>query len=150
MNRTRESRRRRALVGRTLQTARHEAAHAVAAELFGIPVTRVELYEKPKRGLIGACHFDRRFNQGRLVHAIIAAAGPVAEHRWHRLPRRWFPTGDAKMLEKAFPAPCDLSLVVASARSLVSRNAKKIDRVARALVKRDLSGAEVRRLLRAR
>jgi hypothetical protein len=134
--------------GCNLRTARHEAAHAVVAELFGIRVTRLELYAKPYRGYIGACWLDRRFDRGRLTRALIAAAGPVAEHQWHKVPRRWFQTSDANDLQNAFSVKRDLDLVIETTRRIVREHAETIDRVARELFKRgNLTGTEVRRIL---
>lgn len=131
---------------RTLQIARHEAAHAFVAEYLGVRVTRAVL-APPRTKNRGYVCYDRRRRVGKLRRAIIAMAGTVAEQRWHRVRRFLVSSADYKEIARSFH-DSDLGYIRYLARVYVSIGVKEIDAMARELRKRDLSGAEVRRIFK--
>ena len=129
---------------RSIQTARHEAAHAVCAEYLGLRCVRVEL--------LGSFHGNTYFNANDkatgLTQAISVAAGSVAEHIWHRLPRNRMSRGDRRTLGILYRRPRERAAVMAATESVVRYLATAIQRVAKELKRRDLTGREVRAIMR--
>jgi len=129
---------------RTIRTARHEAAHAVIAEAVGYRVSRVWLLAE-----------DAGFTEHRhpilpdpLKRAMIAMAGHAAEMRWHRAKKTHVPAGDHRTVLAMGFRGRSLPTILMLARGAVEENAEAIDAVARELVKSDLTGRDVRRIMR--
>lgn len=137
---------------RRLRDARHEAAHAVIAESLGIRVCSVVLKEDDGDGTRGYCVLDRRSRAPYLAQAVVFAAGSVVEHMHRHRPRQLFASGDLELIEKLkFGHPLSFALVCDLTHSYLKhpRARRNVERVASALLKRDLSGKEVRSLIRA-
>lgn len=131
--------------------ARHEAAHAVIAEAFGVRVTRVtiERFHDFEGRFEGLCEYDKRFKRGPLIQALIAMAGTSAEQLWHGVPLTKVSRLDAARIERfdVFHG-LDWGALQDISRMLVRERARPIKRVAQRLMQaQTLTGKEVRALL---
>lgn len=99
----------------------------------------------------GVTVVDGRSRPTRLARACVLLAGSIAEGVWHRQPF-WIINGpdkggDLYRAKRLFKKVRDRAMLLDLTRLYVYSNKKIIDRVARALVIRDLAGAEVRKLI---
>jgi hypothetical protein len=118
----------------------------VLGEKLGSRVRKLELVGTER----GWCYWDNRVKNTRFRLAIIAMAGTIAERKWHRLRHKLISSGDFfKIRRHGFDGvnlePLDLLTCM-----YVGLWSKQIERVARELVKRDLTGDEVRALIKRR
>jgi hypothetical protein len=136
---------RRADGKRTIRTARHEAAHAVCAEYFGIRCDRVEL--------LGSFHGNTYlFTKAKatcFTQGVMVSAGSVAEQLWHRQPRTVMARGDRRVLKILFTRGRERAAVMSATEALVHYARPAVEAVARELKRRDLTGREVRKLMRS-
>ncbi len=131
-------------IRRHLGLARHEAAHAVVGETLGIRITRVTIDDSGN----GACHHDLRTLQrkSRFIYCIYALAGVAAEWHWKHTSRKYYTGSDFRWALK-FHSRSDLEILEDLARYRVAKHSRTIERIARQLVKRDLTGKEVRTMM---
>lgn len=133
---------------RLMNTCYHEAAHAVIAERVGLRVERVEVL-----GTFRGRTYLQKDKKGRpqkatpLCQAMVYCAGSIAEHVFQGLARNEVTLGDRKLLRLLYPVPNDRAAVMAATEHFVRRYRRSIRRVALELKKRDLTGAQVRRLI---
>jgi hypothetical protein len=130
--------------GRTIRVARHEAAHAVVATMLGFQVERVFL---TNRGTGGCVTRDPR-RPCPLMLGMIAMSGHAADRKWSGVPLMLVPAGDHRIVKRLGFSGRSLPTLVALARGQVEVHAELILRVARELKKRDLTGREVRAIIR--
>jgi len=83
------------------------------------------------------------------VQAIETAAGCVNEWHHRHCPRWTMSRGDRALLRILFTRGKERAAVIAATVAVVRHLQPRIERVARELKQRDLTGAEVRRLIRA-
>lgn len=129
-----------------LATCRHEAAHAVIAEHYGIRVTRIVIYDDGDSGVV---MHDQRFKGGPVIRSILALAGTSAEQLWHGMSYNLVSSGDCDFVREAIE-PCgrDWDVLFELSRLLVKQHRNPIFRVARVLMKtRVLTGVQLRVIL---
>lgn len=129
---------------RTIRTARHEAAHAVVAEACGYRVRRVWLLAEEA----GFTETWYPILPDPMARAIIALAGHAAEMRWHRQPAKLIEAGDHRTVRAMGFRGRSYPTLLALARGTVDEHAVAIEAVAQALRKSDLTGRDVRRIIR--
>lgn len=132
---------------RSPHVARHEAGHAAIAISLGAPVFRVCL--TPGKFDTGYCTVLSH-PQWRLDDALVDAGGPAADllgarfgERWrHHVPRAW--SADfASMRAQGF-TPRECRMLVELAASLLAGKVRPLfERIAAALVERDLFEADL-------
>lgn len=126
-----------------LQVARHEAAHAVIAELVGHEVISVKL----TRPGYGVCKV-RHTCEDPMRLGMIALAGHAADMKWHRFGMwRRVSDSDLRMFRRLGFRDMSAVTVLNIARNLIDENADVVNSLARELLKRDLSGEEVREIM---
>ncbi len=147
------------ILPRTLNVARHEAAHAVATELLGGRVAEVRLLRRPlKAGKLGVLQaYSRRDGRARLTPlaaAVVSVVGSsyecgVAPRKNRRKPIGSIDGGDARQLKSAKVCSFDIGLLDHLARCWARQPLVRrcIEAVARALLKKDLKGGDVRAIM---
>ena len=149
-----------------IETARHEAGHAVVAEVLEVRVRRVTIRPQFERGALHRSHSDVTYGEtifyengkplpfrSTVEDMIVSYAGELAQgsgdgagedREAARRSASWYSFGDARA------ARALRTYARAAARALVKKHRRAIGRVARALLaKETLSGDEVRRIIRA-
>jgi hypothetical protein len=130
---------------RLLSTARHEAAHAVVASYVGIPVTRAWIDPSGD----GWVSYDLRFRHPPLTRAVVCMAGTAADHLWNRLPLKLVSAGDAVFIRDTLKFyGSDWGHLEHLARGLLLKHESAVQALAFALQRQDLTGCEVRELIR--
>lgn len=129
---------------RSLKVARHEAAHAVVSESLGYPVEAIKL----TRGGRGFTVTRAPKHADPLVIGMIAMAGHAADIRWNRAPKTRVPAHDHFVVLRCGFRGRSLPTVLLLARGAVEEVHREIDMVAKELVSRDLTGKQLRALLR--
>lgn len=147
------------------QLADHEAAHAVLAHKYGAKVVRVVLR---RDGVLSGA--DEKSWQGYaetvgishpIPASVVVLAGSVAEQLWHGMSKAWVNGADCrelwamglpkwKQLERDSGLVWAWSLLWRLTEHEVRRHRAAIRRVSTALMKKDLTGADVRRLIRGK
>lgn len=79
---------------------------------------------------------------------IVAMAGKAADRKWSRIGRKWFPQADLATVKRFGFCWRAITTLEAMAMAQVCEQSDKIERVARELKKRDLTGRELRRMLK--
>jgi hypothetical protein len=130
---------------RLLSVCRHEAAHAVAHEVLGNRVRAVRV-ESARRGF---CEYGVRGKPDPLVEGITALAGHAADIYWGKRARTVVPADDHKRVLALGFRGRSLPTLLEMASQSVAAYFEVIDAVARELWRRDLTGADVRRIMRA-
>ena len=136
---------------RPLSVCRHEAAHAVVASHLGVKVDKVLIGEEgafsdPEHGMILGYTVFRPERKTALAYAIALAAGTAAD--------RLFGAGDYSQVDKQGTIDAGFSArdwphLVALAKNLLRGPlAKAFTAVTAALEHTDLTGAQVRRIVR--
>ena len=142
-------------------TAYHEAAHVVAALVFGIPIIEVYIGRSWNDDVLGAVKlvYELRAtgpsHERRLQEAIICLAGPIAEYRDQKNLKRAKETALQDKAQAHFILEDGNKVDYPEARRrtkiLVDENWSSIETVARELQKRgELTYDEVRDLVRDR
>lgn len=135
---------------RPLSVCRHEAGHAVVASHLGVKIDRVLVgdadFEHPELGLIKGYTIFRPEKKLALAYAVALAAGPAAD----RISRAGdYSTGDRQAVLDAGFCPGDWPHFEALARNLLRGKCRLAwERVSEALVLTDLTGAQVRRMVK--
>jgi hypothetical protein len=143
---------RRSLAEDLRSVALHEAAHAVYAERLGGRVLRVWL-ERKRLVTRGWCEMlwpKRKGHTDAFARALELLAGHEAEHRVYGRPINQLPSldwRDLKLLGLSYKSACLAGWLT---RKILPEYLSAIRRVQRALItKGELSGREVRRILRS-
>ncbi len=127
-----------------IQLARHEAAHAVAAEVVGHSVQVARLTRKGcgyVRVHHGSCRDPMR-------HGIVALAGHAADMKWGRFGMwRNVSAVDKHIFDQLGFRDMSAVTILNIARSLVDAHADIIQALAVELKQRDLSGDECREIM---
>jgi len=129
---------------RPLSVCRHEAAHAVANEVLGNRV-RVARVTGTRHGF---CEYDVRGRPDPLVEGIAALAGHAADIRWGKRSRTTVPADDHRRVVSLGFRGRSLPTLLEMASQLVAAYSAVIDAVAYELWARDLTGREVRRIMK--
>lgn len=118
-----------------LATCRHEAAHCIIGESFGIKVSEVHapIFRKKHKGGRGYCQFRSLRGAGPIQVAVTMMAGSVAEHLWHGTPKGLASHGDFVDMKRSGLRGEDFRIVWEEASRLVRRNKVKIWKLAKRL-----------------
>ena len=139
-------------IRRTLRLARHEAAHAVATEFMGGRVARVVILKRPdKHGSWAYSVRDLRTFMSGLAAACVSSAGGAAEHRHGYLAAGRYPSGDYEVMSvRQGICGYDIALLDGLMQCWLKIPLVRdcAEAVARALLRRDLTGDDVRRIIR--
>jgi hypothetical protein len=131
---------------RELDDAQHEAAHVVVGVALGLRLRRVWLgKEKVGRYLYTGCAEWEPRPWPAEAHRIMTAAGVAWERRGGDLEHA---AGDLAWLRKEHVVGARLVAVERAAWALLETRMGLHTRVARALLERDLTGADVSRMAR--
>lgn len=133
---------------RDLETAQHEAAHVVVGCAVGLrlraAVVREEWDPHAKITIAGAAYFCGR--APREAWALMYAAGIAWDEMigapawWHEIDERW--------ARKHVNGPRGLIVVTRAATAMLAGLTREHARVTRALMERDLSGADIAAMAR--
>lgn len=131
---------------RPIRTCRHEAAHAIVAEVLGYTVLKVVI----RGAQDGFNDIASRYKAvDPLRMGTVYAAGLAAEMRWHRASPRRISASDGQEIHKLGFRGRSKATVLAIARGLVEEHHGAIDCLAHILKVRDVKGREVSKVLRA-
>lgn len=124
---------------RSLRTARHEAGHAVVGHLLGLVIKRLAINPD---GSGGHCEWEYRLKNSPREAAFVIGpfmmAGVAAEALWRHIPKHcYYKNSSDSATLKALGGRVWPALILAE--SLVEPRRGLIDRIAKELVKRDLS-----------
>lgn len=118
-----------------LASCRHEAAHCVLAERFGMKVVKVcapKSRGKHKGGM-GYVLWRRSRKMGPLQVSVVFMAGSVAEHLWHGTPKGLVSAYDLQDLKKSGLKGEDFRIVWEETSRMVRRLKPEIWRLAKRL-----------------
>lgn len=129
--------------------ARHEAAHAVVGTYLGLTILSATANGDPDDGeSAGFCSYAPIGRSQRVALGIMLAAGAVSD-RISRAGRKGLEWTDRQLALGAGWGPADFPWLEAAARALlVGPLATPWDEVAALLLERDLTGREIRQLVR--
>ncbi len=130
---------------RRIKVCRHEAAHAVVAHALGFKVLRIKITSE-STGFTETYHSEK--TPCPMMLGMVAMAGKCADRLWHRLGRGWFPEADLRTVKRLGYSWRAIATLEALAMAQVHEHAETIDRVARELKKRDLTGRELIALIK--
>lgn len=132
---------------RTLEAAQHEAAHIVVGAAFGLRLVRATLGRRRYEALLvdGLTEFNRR--HGSLEAWLLMFAAGIA---WSRaMGQEWQGSGDLAALRRmGCTTKGAVDALVVAAGAMLKERALAHARVTRALLDRDLTGADVDALAR--
>ncbi len=119
-----------------LASCRHEAAHCVLAEHFGVKVRKlhVPLVPGKHKGGMGYIEYRQSGRIGPICMATVMMAGSLAEHLWHGTPKGLASSFDFADIKKLGLRGEDFRIVWEEASRMVRRNKKKIWRLAKKLM----------------
>lgn len=120
-----------------LATCRHEAAHTVIAERFGLRIKKahVPLKRGKHKGGSGYVEYGDARRIGPVQMSVVMMAGSVAEHLWHGTPKGLVSHWDAEDLKKMGMKGEDFRIIWEEAQRMVRANKSKIWRLAKVLSK---------------
>ncbi len=134
---------------RSLSTAQHEAAHVVVGVALGLRLRSavVGYHEDPELGPVaGVASFDRRSGTTE-AYALMLAAGVYFEER---TTGSWTDArGDVRILRTMGHRPdARISVMAVAAGAILESRRAAWDAVTRALLERDITGADVAAIAR--
>lgn len=118
-----------------LATCRHEAAHWVIAEGFGVKPKYAHVPPSDGKHVGGRAYvqFGRMGKMGPVQWSIALMAGSVAEHLWHGTPRGLVSAHDLKEMLGAGMKGEDFRVIWEESQRMVRRAKGKIWRLAKRL-----------------
>lgn len=132
-------------VTRSRAVAAHEAAHVVVGVHFGLTLDRVAIKDDGK--LVGFTDFEDH-GERVLADVLCDAAGPAWEALAGRRGAKWRGDYDIANLRRAGWSEPDIRLLIALARQYLEGPGRVAhELVTRALLERDLTGADVAAIL---
>ena len=129
---------------RPILVCRHEAAHAIVAELLGYRV--LEMRVVGSKG--GFCRIASKYKaEDPLRMGVVYAAGLAAEIKWHRATSRRISLDDGREIHKRGFRGRSKATILAIAQRIVDEHAGAIDCLAHLLKAKDLKRADIKRVL---
>lgn len=118
-----------------LATCRHEAAHCVVGEYFGMKVRKLQapLVRGKHKGGLGYVDYGDCRGIGPVQMWVTMMAGSVAEHIWHGTPKGLASAYDFRDMRSSGMKGEDFRIVWEEASRLVRRNKSKIWKLAKRL-----------------
>jgi hypothetical protein len=132
---------------RDLATAQHEAAHVVVGVALGLRLSSAVtgLRSDPYWGRIaGATRFDGRYGSSEAWALMLAAGVYYEERRGHPKDS----AGDRRLLRRYGYWPGGHATLAAAAGAILESRREAWEAVTRALLERDITGADVERIAR--
>jgi hypothetical protein len=126
-----------------LEAAQHEAAHVVVGVALGLHLSKASARAWTSGDADGWTWFPAPPNRCEWAYALMTAAGVAWERKTNPKSWRWHAKYDWEELLGAVPGKHDAEACVRAATSMLAGLAAVHARVARALLEKDLTGADI-------